>query len=470
MVRHCLVVLCFLVAVSLTGYAQKEKEYETVIVVYSEEQGYGWKAEEKVDKIGQLLGRILANVLEKPDKDAGGKQTNRLLMPLAAKDKAPYTALVTAQLRGGLSTSASKTGDLAVQFELSRIFYTVRIVVESATPLRSARLAIEQPGSDEEQKYPAATIIAEQPQTKVDATGVRMNWSYTLLWKNILLDSRSNSVPYRLVYADNDKPETQEIKLPLAQKANSFLYLGEKNFPLPAMQWKADDGGSGQLAQMELSRQKSGLYQILATWTWKNVRPRSSLNSQEFLCELGSEGVTLRQQQFAAASSQPLGSDHFVAFRCLYKPFQQLARQQGDKDILFKHNVILIDYDEFNFVVRVALPNIELPEDAYCWVIYPSKDQQAEWVPIEPQKLSDKRYVFMQPFPARGNLYNLALQLKNRPLRQNKVARQLYIDVPIGTPQEELGRYADKNIEAWGVPWKKSCPGDNQCPGDEHGK
>lgn len=456
MLRYWLI--CWFCAFGIMwAQAPKDKEYETVIVVYSENEGYGWKAEDKAEKIGTTLSKILASVLEKWSDKSNEKQYNRLLVPLTGKEKSPYAALVNAHLRGGSRQSVdNQSGELAVQFELTRLFYCLRLSLQTTRPLRAARLGVAQAPGDDASKFPVATVIEERPLTTVDDSGVHMRWNYTLAWDNILLDGHGKTIPYQLQYVDGDKPENQEWKLPAGKSCGGNVVLGDKNFPLPAMQWKADDGGNGQLEQMQLVRQPNGLYHIVATWVWKEVRPRSSPALQEFVCPLGNEGLSLLQQQFSPTTTQAApsaGGDHFVAFRCLYKPFQQLARQQSDKDILFKSNTIVIDYDEFNFVVRVALPNVELPEDAYCWVSYPPKDN--EWIAIESQKMSDKRYVFIQPFPARGNLFNLALQLKNRPLRQAKAVRQLYISVPIGIPQEELGRYADKNIEAWGVPWKK---------------
>ena len=426
-------ILCFLSIVS----AQDAKN--TIIIIYSNDSGYTWQAENQTEAARSLISKIFHSYFVDPTKP---------IRKLSSEERKSYLSYVNSHLKEiPQKIGGNLVGQIYVQLFFHKIFYHLKITIETSEPLSGLKLAYSQPYPDKEQKFPWATILEKTPVTKMDS-GLQVSWRYVATWENILVSSQDTKIPYYLYFESGKTQEQKEISLPVSQdqKASIELTLSPKNFLVQniLVNTQSQNNKEGEILGFLLQEKNASLYNLLANVLWKDVLLKKEWNKEDFVCHhFGIPEFSLEKATPIVDSTKISGpADHFLAFETQLKPYYDLVKDRDNLGLAFKGNSILLDYNPDDIGMLVSLPNLESDQRAFCWVMYPSNSQR--WMEIAPEWKKGKHY-FAQIFRPRGNKYNIAIQTARN--------KKVYINVPIGIPMEELPQYS-KDPNDWSVPWK----------------
>lgn len=432
-------IVLILLALLFSMVCAQEPEKKSVIIIYSDDSGHTWQAENQTEEARRLISKIFHSYFVDPTKP---------IRKLSKEEQKSYLSYVNSQLKDTpQKIEGNPIGKLYATLFFQKIFYHLKIILETSEPLSGIKLAYAQPYPDNNQKFPWAKIVEKSPITQMD-TNLQVTWRYVALWENILIASQDTKIPYYLHFESGKAPEQREIVLPLKaeQKGNMDLTLSPNNFFVPNILVNAEQENKkpGEILGFLLQEKNKSLYNLLANVVWKDIPLKQEWTKEDFTCHhFGIPEFSLKSTNSIADPTSVSGpTEHFLAFETQLKPYHDLVKDRDDLGLSFKGNTILLDYNPNEMGMLVSIPNLESDQKAYCWVMYPSSSQR--WLEIAPEWKKGKHY-FAQIFRPKGNKYNIAIQTAR--------SKKVYIGVPIGIPLEELPQYS-KEPQDWSVPWK----------------
>ncbi|NUM33244.1 MAG: hypothetical protein HUU50_01750 [Candidatus Brocadiae bacterium] len=433
--------LCIVQAQDTTKKIPQEAPKNSVILVYSQDSGHTWQALDQSEAARNLISKVFHSYFVDPTKP---------IRKLSPEEQKNYLCYVNSHLKNApLEKQGSQVGNLHAQLLFQKIFYNLKVVVETEEPLSGIKLAYPQPFPDNNQKFPWANLLEKTTMTKMESN-LQVTWRYVALWENILISSQDTKIPYYLHFESGKSPEQREIVLPIKQeeKGSTELTLSPKNFLVPNILVNTGSHGNkeGEILGFLLQEKNKQLYDLLANVQWKGISLKEQWDKKDFLCNhFGIPEFNIKSADNVVDPTKMSGpAEHFLAFETQLKPYHDLAKEVDDLGFSFKGNTILLDYNPDNMGMLVSLPNLESDQKANCWVMYPSHSQR--WLEI-PHELKKGKYYFAQIFRPRGNKYNIAIETPR--------SKKVYIQVPIGIPVEELPQYS-KEAKDWSVPWKNN--------------
>ncbi len=439
--------LCFVFLISNYLLAQdQEPNRETTILIFSKNDGYSWNATNEERSVVKNLYAIFKSCFV-------NQQTPFQTLPAEMREQ--YAPLVDIHLSNNIQKKeyleSSRNIDLQAQLLCSRLFYNIKIVVESSEPIMRIKLQSPDQSPDTEdydKKYPYAKTFCNKYTQSIDK-GLNFQWQYTATWEDILIDSTTPNLSFYLIFDSSKPPETHSILLTGAQGKiiSQEIHLSPTNFKLPSVLLRTEKNKPGEILGMQLRDTKNQLYSMVANVSWKNVRAVPQWTKEDFICDyFGKDSFSNIRPIVTVLPYQNKSTNYFLAFRTRITYHQDMINERNSSILSFQDNIILLNYDaESSGINRVNLPNMVFDQKVACWVKYPANSEK--WREIIPE-IKNGKYYFREDFePSGSSIFHVATQDKRK--------KSVYRGAEIGNKMEQIQSKSVSNPDEWGVPWKE---------------